>query len=182
MRPPSCHEQNKQWQEVVALPVTYRWSFFPFFGVYYSIKWCLSVLIFPFHVRRTIAVLPSQGQVGHPALPTAFSCCFKSHTHCWILARNKDQDRCFSWELSLLLLFFFLLLLCNIDIVFIYNIRSFIVKSAKRIVTFISYLYVISCSSGITDIQSEFYNYGRLENLSNQDSSFYREGTRDLES
>ena len=85
MRPPSCHEQNKQWQEVVALPVTYRWSVFPFFGVYYSIKWCLSVLIFPFHVRRTIAVLPSQGQVGHPALPTAFSCCFKSHTHCFAI-------------------------------------------------------------------------------------------------
>lgn len=179
MRLPSCHEQNKQWQEVVALPVIYRWSFFPFFGAYYSIKWYLSVLIFPFHVRRTIAVLPSQGQVGHPALPTAFSCCFKLYTLCWILARNKDQNRCFSWELSLLLLFF--LYCCYVILIlFLFTILEVIVKSAKRIVTS-SYLYVISCSNGIIDIQLEFYNYGRLENLSNQDSSFYRGGIRDVE-
>lgn len=143
------------------MPIIYRWSFFPFFGVYYSIKWCLSVLIFPFHVRRTIAVLPSQGQVGHPALPTAFSCCFKSHTHCWMLARNKDQDRCFSWELSLLLLFFFYC--CYVILIlFLFTILEVIVKSAKRIVTSISYLYVISCSNGITDIHQNFITMADL--------------------
>lgn len=66
-------------------------------------------------------------------------------------------------------------------ILFLFTILEVIVKSAKRIVTS-SYLYVISCSNGIIDIQLEFYNYGRLENLSNQDSSFYRGGIRDVES
>lgn len=110
-----------------------------------------------------------------------FSRCFKLHTPCWILARNKDQDRCFSWELSLLLLFF--LYCCYVILIlFLFMILEVIVKLAKRILTSISYLYVISCSNGIIDIQSKFYNYGRLENLSNQDSSFYRGGIRDLES
>lgn len=162
------------------MPIIYRWSFFPFFGVCYSLRWSLSVFIFPFHVRRTTAVLPSQGQVGHPPLPTVFFC-FKLHTPYWILARNKDQDRWFSWELSLLLLFF--LYCCYVLLIlFLLTILEVIVKLAKRIVTSISYLYIISCSNGIIDVQSECCNYGRLENLSNQDASFYRGGIRDLES
>lgn len=114
-------------------PIIYQWSSFLFFGVYYSMKWCLFVLIFLFHVKRTIAVLLIPRSCWPPLpRPTAFSAVINYTHSAESQAGTKIMvGNCFSQELAVLLLF------CNIDIV----------SSAKRIVT----SDVPSWSNGIID-------------------------------
>lgn len=137
MRLHSCHEQNKEWQEIVGLPHYLPMLVLALFGVDYSKKWCLLVLIFLFHVRRTIAVL----LIPRSCWPCSSPYCFLSainYTHSTkIQPGTKIKITLYNEKLSLLFLFCPYLLLYNIDIV----------QSAVRIVI----SDVLSCPNGMVN-------------------------------
>lgn len=134
------------------MPLIYEWFFFLSVGVYSSMKWCLLVLIFLLHMRRTISVLLITGSCWLAPFPDAFSCCYKLHMLYHIPMRNEDQNNCLSQELSLLLLFY-LYCCCVILKLYLPTVSEDIGQSARRIVTF----DVHSCSSKITDTWNQIF-------------------------